>query len=160
DSEQRKASHEVVMIKVPEEKLEIEPSKPEIIRARNTARPETKILGKIDLEPKKQEVPVEKPEEKPEEKPREEVVLHSPASEKQEFKVLDKIDLSQMEGNKPRAAKKEDAKPEKVDPPAAQPASEPAAAAPAPEHSAPAQSTPQAETPAQVEPASDVHETV
>src|SRR5690606_7235118 len=96
DSEQRKASHEVVMIKVPEEKLEIEPSKPEIIRARNTARPETKILGKIDLEPKKQEVPVEKPEEKPEEKPREEVVLHSPASEKQEFKVLDKIDLSQM----------------------------------------------------------------
>lgn len=155
DSEQRKASHEVVMIKVPEEKLEIESSRPEIIRARTTARPETKILGKIDLEPKKQEVPVEKPAEKVEKKPHEEVVLHSPASEKQEFKVLDKIDLSQMEGNKSRPAKKEEAKPEAVAPPATEPAPAPEAAPPAPAAEQPAA---QAETPA--EPVSDVHETV
>src|SRR5690606_26665305 len=102
DSEQRKASHEVVITKVPEEKLEIEPSKPEIIRARTTARPETKVLGKIDLEPKKPEAPVEKPVETPAEKPVEEVTLHTPAAEKQEFKVLDKIDLSQIESGRTR----------------------------------------------------------
>lgn len=107
DGEQRKASHEVVMIKVPEEKLEIEPSKPEIIRARNTARPETKVLGKIDLEPKKPEVSQEKQPE-PEAKPQQETAPVTPvATEKPGFKVLDKIDLSQIEGNKPRAAKKE-----------------------------------------------------
>ena len=36
DGEQRKASHEVVIAKVPEEKLEIEPSQPEVIRARSS----------------------------------------------------------------------------------------------------------------------------
>jgi len=113
DSEQRKASHEVVITKVPEEKLEIEPSKPEIIRARTTARPETKVLGKIDLEPKKAEAPVEKPVETPAEKPVEEVTLHTPAAEKQEFKVLDKIDLSQIESGRTRTAPKEAPKEEK-----------------------------------------------
>lgn len=113
DSEQRKASHEVVITKVPEEKLEIEPSKPEIIRARTTARPETKVLGKIDLEPKKPEAPVEKPVETPAEKPVEEVTLHTPAAEKQEFKVLDKIDLSQIESGRTRTAPKETPKEEK-----------------------------------------------
>ena len=69
DSEQRKASHEVVMTKVPEEKLEIEPSKPEVIRAKASLRPETKVLGKIDLDPKKPEAeevkqpePIKEPE--------------------------------------------------------------------------------------------------
>ncbi len=105
DGEQRKASHEVVMIKVPEEKLEIEPSKPEVIRAKTSLRPETKVLGKIDLEPKKPEVPAAKePEPEVKEEP---VVLHTPAAEKQEFKVLDKIDLSQIEGNKPKSSKKD-----------------------------------------------------
>ncbi len=107
DGEQRKASHEVVMIKVPEEKLEIEPSKPEVIRARNTARPETKVLGKIDLETNKPETPQEKQPE-PEAKPKEEEKPETPvATEKPGFKVLDKIDLSQIESNKPRSAKKE-----------------------------------------------------
>lgn len=106
DGEQRKASHEVVMIKVPEEKLEIEPSKPEVIRAKTSLRPETKILGKIDLDPKKPEVPaVKEPEPEVKEEP---VVVPTPATpEKQEFKVLDKIDLSQIEGSKPKSSKKD-----------------------------------------------------
>ena len=94
------------MIKVPEEKLEIEPSKPEVIRAKTSLRPETKILGKIDLDPKKPEVPAAKePEPEVKEEP---VVAPTPATpEKQEFKVLDKIDLSQIEGNKPKSSKKD-----------------------------------------------------
>ena len=112
DGEQKKASHEVVMAKVPEEKLEIEvPKAPEVIRAKTDIRPETKILGKIDLNPKKStpEEPKIQPVEVAEKK--EEIVetkaeIISPP-EKQEFKVLDKIDLSQIEGNKPRKSKKE-----------------------------------------------------
>jgi len=114
DGEQRKASHEVVITKVPEEKLEIEEKKtPEVIRAKAN-KPETKILGKIDLEPKKAEV-----EEAPAapvapvvEEKKEEVVVPVPepevkaAPEKQEFKVLDKIDLSQIE-TRNRPAKKD-----------------------------------------------------
>ena len=102
DGEQRKASHEVVISKVPEEKLEIEaPKKPEVIRAKANLRPETKILGKIDLESKAQveETPVAEP--KVEETPVEETA----AKEKQEFKVLDKIDLSQLESSSKPASK-------------------------------------------------------
>ncbi|MET3034955.1 translation initiation factor IF-2 [Chryseobacterium sp. NRRL B-14859] len=108
DGEQRKASHEVVITKVPEEKLEIEEKKtPEVIRAKAN-KPETKILGKIDLEPKTPEVeetpaaPVVAPvEEKKEETVKEEPEVKA-APEKQEFKVLDKIDLSQIESrNRP-----------------------------------------------------------
>ena len=115
DSEQRKASHEVVITKVPEEKLEIEPSQPEVIRARASARPETKVLGKIDLDPKPEPVAptpakpevVEQVKEKVEE-PAKEIIeekVITAASEKQEFKVLDKIDLSQIQGNKPKSTK-------------------------------------------------------
>ncbi|KIA89921.1 translation initiation factor IF-2 [Kaistella jeonii] len=119
DGEQRKASHEVVIAKVPEEKLEIEPTKPEVIRAKSSARPETRILGKIDLEPKKQEVQETKPAEpavKVEEVPVQETPTVLTTPEKQEFKILDKIDLSQIEGNKPKTSKttspkKEEAKP-------------------------------------------------
>ncbi|MDR6159081.1 MULTISPECIES: translation initiation factor IF-2 [Chryseobacterium] len=121
DGEQRKASHEVVITKVPEEKLEIEEKKtPEVIRAKAN-KPETKILGKIDLEPKKPEVeetPAPKPEPVAEEK--KEVAPEVKATpEKQEFKVLDKIDLSQIESrnrpvkkDKPKTEdKKEEEKP-------------------------------------------------
>ncbi|AZA59054.1 translation initiation factor IF-2 [Chryseobacterium shandongense] len=121
DGEQRKASHEVVITKVPEEKLEIEEKKtPEVIRAKAN-KPETKILGKIDLEPKKPEVeetPAPKPEPVAEEK--KEVAPETKATpEKQEFKVLDKIDLSQIESrnrpvkkDKPKTEdKKEEEKP-------------------------------------------------
>ena len=124
DGEQRKASHEVVITKVPEEKLEIEEKKtPEVIRAKAN-KPETKILGKIDLEPKKPEVeetPAPKPEPVAEEKKEE--VAPAPevkaTPEKQEFKVLDKIDLSQIESrnrpvkkDKPKTEdKKEEEKP-------------------------------------------------
>ncbi|KFF08283.1 translation initiation factor IF-2 [Chryseobacterium luteum] len=110
DGEQRKASHEVVITKVPEEKLEIEEKKtPEVIRAKAN-KPETRILGKIDLESKTPEVeqtpaapaPVAAP---PVEEKKEEVVAEpevKAAPEKQEFKVLDKIDLSQIESrNRP-----------------------------------------------------------
>lgn len=111
DGEQRKASHEVVITKVPEEKLEIEEKKtPEVIRAKAN-KPETKILGKIDLEPKKPEIeetPAPKPEPVVEEKKEEVAPIPAPeaevkaAPEKQEFKVLDKIDLSQIESrNRP-----------------------------------------------------------
>ncbi|UKB84323.1 translation initiation factor IF-2 [Chryseobacterium sp. MEBOG06] len=129
DGEQRKASHEVVITKVPEEKLEIEEKKtPEVIRAKAN-KPETKILGKIDLEPKKPEVeeapavpvaPVATPvEEKKEEIVKEEQPEVKAAPEKQEFKVLDKIDLSQIESrnrpvkkDKPKMEeKKEEVKP-------------------------------------------------
>ncbi|MEY8758585.1 translation initiation factor IF-2 [Chryseobacterium tongliaoense] len=115
DGEQRKASHEVVITKVPEEKLEIEEKKtPEVIRAKAN-KPETKILGKIDLETKKPEVeeaPVAAPvAAKPvEEEKKEEVVAQEQevkaTPEKQEFKVLDKIDLSQIESRN-RPAKKD-----------------------------------------------------
>ncbi|MGG5208960.1 translation initiation factor IF-2 [Chryseobacterium sp. MIQD13] len=113
DGEQRKASHEVVITKVPEEKLEIEEKKtPEVIRAKAN-KPETKILGKIDLESKAPEVeeapaapaPTPAPVAAPVEEKKEEVVAEpevKAAPEKQEFKVLDKIDLSQIESrNRP-----------------------------------------------------------
>ncbi|UKB79307.1 translation initiation factor IF-2 [Chryseobacterium sp. MEBOG07] len=112
DGEQRKASHEVVITKVPEEKLEIEEKKtPEVIRAKAN-KPETRILGKIDLEPKKPEVeeasaapvtPVAAPvEEKKDEIVKQEQPEVKAVPEKQEFKVLDKIDLSQIESrNRP-----------------------------------------------------------
>ncbi|MCU7614238.1 translation initiation factor IF-2 [Chryseobacterium sp. GMJ5] len=129
DGEQRKASHEVVITKVPEEKLEIEEKKtPEVIRAKAN-KPETRILGKIDLEPKKAEVmeetapspaPIEEEKavkEEVKEVAKEEpkaVSETKPAPEKQEFKVLDKIDLSQIEGNRSRPAKKDKPKAEEV----------------------------------------------
>ncbi|MGC5744500.1 translation initiation factor IF-2 [Chryseobacterium sp. NFX27] len=109
DGEQRKASHEVVITKVPEEKLEIEEKKtPEVIRAKAN-KPETKILGKIDLESKAPEVEAAPaapaPVAAPVEEKKEEVVAEpevKAAPEKQEFKVLDKIDLSQIESrNRP-----------------------------------------------------------
>jgi len=108
DGEQRKASHEVVITKVPEEKLEIEEKKtPEVIRAKAN-KPETKILGKIDLEstkPEVEEAPVVAPVAAVEEKKEETVVEEQEVKavpEKQEFKVLDKIDLSQIESrNRP-----------------------------------------------------------
>ena len=131
DGEQRKASHEVVISKVPEEKLELEETKaPEVIRAKANTKPETRILGKIDLEPKKPEVvekvtpvsepaaaPVaEKKEEVKEEVKEEKTPVSEPKAtpEKQEFKVLDKIDLSQIEGSRNRPAKKDKSKNEEV----------------------------------------------
>ena len=138
DGEQRKASHEVIIAKVPEEKLEIEPSQPEVIRAKASLRPETKILGKIDLDQKKTEAKVEQPAP-PAEEPKP-VVEKLTTPEKQEFKVLDKIDLSQIEGNKPRSSKKDQPKPQEVPvqkPVAAEPVAEkPAVEAPPAEKAA------------------------
>ena len=109
DGEQRKASHEVVIAKVPDEKLEIEATAPEVIRAKSNLRPETKILGKIDLDPKKEETPEVKTPEPiavvKEEVPVKETPAAPATPEKQEFKILDKIDLSQIESNKPRSSK-------------------------------------------------------
>lgn len=145
DGEQRKASHEVVMIKVPEEKLEIEPSTPEVIRAKASLRPETKVLGKIDLEPKKAEVQEEvKPEATPKEEPAPtaEVPVTPAPSEKHEFKVLDKIDLSQIEGQRPKSAKKEQPKKEAEKPaPKVEEAPAPKAENPAPAAEKPAETT-------------------
>ena len=113
DGEQRKASHEVVISKVPDEKLAIEEKAPEVIRAKSSTRPETRILGKIDLNPAKpvEEVAPTSPpvvEEKKEVQP--EVVKRE---EKQEFKVLDKIDLSKIDTgrSKPSEKPKEEPKP-------------------------------------------------
>ncbi|MCQ4036030.1 translation initiation factor IF-2 [Kaistella montana] len=161
DGEQRKASHEVVMIKVPDEKLEIEPSKPEVIRAKASLRPETKVLGKIDLEPKKDEVQEEvKPEPalKVEAAPEVEVPVTPAPSEKQEFKVLDKIDLSQIEGHRPKSSKKEPSKKEEEKPaPKAEETPASKVEAPAPVAEKPVEKP--AETPAE-EPVSDKIETV
>ncbi|WP_018675775.1 translation initiation factor IF-2 [Riemerella columbina] len=115
DGEQKKASSEVVISKVPEEKIELKEEKaPEVIRAKSSEAPEPKILGKIDLgakgkeEPKKEEKVSVKEEGAPVS-----VATSEPESEqkkdehKQEFKVLDKIDLSQIESSsKKRPAKK------------------------------------------------------
>ncbi len=120
DGAQRKASHEVVISKVPEEKLEIEEKKtPEVIRAKANLKPETKILGKIDLgqpkvEPKAEPIPEVAPTPVAEvptntisepTKPVETQTTDGP----QEFKILDKIDLSKIESNKPKNLKKEKA---------------------------------------------------
>lgn len=102
DGEQRKASHEVVINKVPEEKLELEEKKtPEVIRAKAPSVNETKVLGKIDLDANKP-VPVEEVKEVKEvvkEEVKEEPVKQTPVTEveKPELKVLDKIDLSKLE---------------------------------------------------------------
>ena len=115
DGEQRKASHEVVISKVPDEKLAIEEKAPEVIRAKANVKPETRILGKIDLNPTKSveevvpNVPTAEPVQKEEPKP--EVVKRE---EKQEFKVLDKIDLSKLESNKPKASEKPKEQPKPV----------------------------------------------
>ena len=109
DGATRKASHEVVITKVPEEKLEIEEKKtPEIIRAKATAKPETKILGKIDLNPQKPQPEVAEPVIQ-----EAEIQQEPPKEHKQEFKVLDKIDLSQIQQDRSRPAKEKPApKPE------------------------------------------------
>ncbi len=52
DSKQKRASDEVVISKIPEEKLVIQEKEPEVIRAKASIT-ETKILGKIDLDAKK-----------------------------------------------------------------------------------------------------------
>ncbi|WP_333850809.1 translation initiation factor IF-2 [Epilithonimonas sp.] len=115
DGEQRKASHEVVISKVPDEKLAIEEKAPEVIRAKANVKPETRILGKIDLNPTKPveevvpSVPTPEPIQKEEPKP--EAVKKE---EKQEFKVLDKIDLSKLESNKPKASEKPKEEPRPV----------------------------------------------
>ena len=109
DGEQRKASHEVVITKVPEEKLEIEPKKPEVIKAKAPAIGEAKVLGKIDLESKPvAEAKVE--EEKPVE-PAPAPIIEPKKEEKPELKVLDKIDLSTIESNKPKPSPKKEEKP-------------------------------------------------
>lgn len=109
DGEQRKASQEVVLSKVPEEKLEIEEEKPEIIRAKGHLKEEPKILGKIDLNPKTQEEPAPvQAEEKPEPTPQ---VPETPKVEETEreepgLKVLGKIDLPEKNTGKPKKKEK------------------------------------------------------
>ena len=111
DSKQKRASDEVVISKIPEEKLVIEREpEPVVIKAKAETL-ETKVLGKIDLEAKKpapevkeEPVPVVVKEKKPEvveekvaEKPAEPAepeVIKASSGEKAEFKVLDKIDLT------------------------------------------------------------------
>jgi len=114
DGEQRKASHEVVISKVPDEKLAIEEKAPEVIRAKSNARPETRILGKIDLNPTAK--PVEEVAPTPEPVVEEKKVVQPEVvkkEEKQEFKVLDKIDLSTIDTGRPKVSEKpkEEAKP-------------------------------------------------
>ena len=96
DSEQRKASHEVVISKVPDEKLEIEPIAPEVIKAKAPVVGEAKVLGKIDLD----QASVETPKE---EVPKEE---KTEAKEEPAIKVLDKIDLTKITSSKPAKSEK------------------------------------------------------
>lgn len=117
DSEQRKASHEVVISKVPEEKLEIEPKKPEVIKAKAPSIGEARVLGKIELEKPKAEVPAVEPLIAPEESKKEEIKKEEPKKEEPvELKVLDKIDLSKIESNKPKPSPKKEEKPKQEAP--------------------------------------------
>ena len=117
DSEQRKASHEVVISKVPEEKLEIEPKKPEVIKAKAPSIGEARVLGKIELEKPKAEVPAAEPVIAPEEPKKEEIKKEEPKKEEPvELKVLDKIDLSKIESNKPKPSPKKEEKPKQEAP--------------------------------------------
>ena len=117
DSEQRKASHEVVISKVPEEKLEIEPKKPEVIKAKAPSIGEARVLGKIELEKPKVEVPAVEPVVAPEEPKKEEIKKEEPKKEESvELKVLDKIDLSKIESNKPKPSPKKEEKPKQEAP--------------------------------------------
>ena len=117
DSEQRKASHEVVISKVPEEKLEIEPKKPEVIKAKAPSIGEARVLGKIELEKPKAEVPAVQPVIAPEEPKKEEIKKVEPKKEESvELKVLDKIDLSKIESNKPKPSPKKEEKPKQEAP--------------------------------------------
>jgi len=117
DSEQRKASHEVVISKVPEEKLEIEPKKPEVIKAKAPSIGEARVLGKIELEKPKAEVPAAEPVVAPEEPKKEEIQKVEPKKEEPvELKVLDKIDLSKIESNKPKPSPKKEEKPKQEAP--------------------------------------------
>jgi len=117
DSEQRKASHEVVISKVPEEKLEIEPKKPEVIKAKAPSIGEARVLGKIELENPKTEVPAAEPVVAPKEPKKEEIQKEEPKKEEPvELKVLDKIDLSKIESNKPKPSLKKEEKPKQEAP--------------------------------------------
>ncbi len=117
DSEQRKASHEVVISKVPEEKLEIEPKKPEVIKAKAPSIGEARVLGKIELEKPKAEVPAVEPVIAPEEPKKEEIKKEEPKKEEPvELKVLDEIDLSKIESNKPKPSPKKEEKPKQEAP--------------------------------------------
>lgn len=117
DSEQRKASHEVVISKVPEEKLEIEPKKPDVIKAKAPSIGEARVLGKIELEKPKVEVPAVEPVIAPEEPKKEEIKKEEPKKEESvELKVLDKIDLSKIESNKPKPSPKKEEKPKQEAP--------------------------------------------
>ncbi|WKS95118.1 translation initiation factor IF-2 [Riemerella columbina] len=109
DGEQKKASNEVVISKVPEEKIELKEEKaPEVIRAKSTEKPEQpKILGKINLNQDAPTEPVQEtpaPKKEEEAKPAEEPVEKEEA--KQELKVLGQIDISQLEPSKKKPAKK------------------------------------------------------
>ena len=117
DSEQRKASLEVVISKVPEEKLEIEPKKPEVIKAKAPSIGGARVLGKIELENPKAEVPAVEPVIAPEESKKEEIQKIEPKKEESvELKVLDKIDLSKIESNKPKPSPKKEEKPKQEAP--------------------------------------------
>lgn len=112
DGEQKKASHEVVISKVPDEKLEIEEVKPEVIRAKAAPQTGAKILGKIDLGEEKPKEVEEAPKPEPVQEPAKPVVEKTEEPQEQEFKVLGKIDLSQIRSDRPKHSDKKDKKPE------------------------------------------------
>jgi len=95
DGEQRKASQEVVLSKVPEEKLEIEEQKNEVIRAKGTLKAETKVLGKIDLNPKKEEEKEKEPDPAPAPE-----ITETVKAEKPELKILGKVGLEEISEKK------------------------------------------------------------
>lgn len=113
DSEQKQASHEVVISKVPEEKLEIEKEEPEIKRHKPA----------VAITKPEQETPAAPPVvpvvETPVEKPVAEVEKETPSEEPSEpgLTVLGKIDLSKIQDQTSRhsarkSGKKDDKKAE------------------------------------------------
>lgn len=130
DSAQKKASEEVVISKVPEERLEIEtPQEPEIIRAKADTLPNAKVVGKIDLEAdkekkttapeektaKEEKTPVAEKTTEPKDTPEQ---VTEEDSKPGDLKILDKIDLSKLTDTKkpakkakPQQEKKQEKKP-------------------------------------------------
>lgn len=111
DGEQKKASNEVVISKVPEEKLEVEKAPLEVIRAKTETKQKPKILGKIELERKEEKIEVA------EEQKKEEIPKTEGEKFQQQLKVLDKIDVSQLVSGK-KTSKKESSKVKKEKTPA------------------------------------------
>lgn len=102
DGEQKKASNEVVITKVPEDKLVIEEDVPKKNEEVKIERPKVgiTILDKIDLDGKGSKTTVEETPKETPQKSEEQPKSEKPTEIKQTPKVLDRIDLTEVGSKK------------------------------------------------------------